>query len=671
MKCCIIKVVNAGNIYSLYNLLSLLKEVIFMEKSLFFDYAAMVIEIVLLGSMLLKRMTNGKLNRAFILMVSAALLTDAMDILAVSYDRSPGLFITEKMIFHTLYLLMRAFTSFFCLSYFIMITDTWFKALKNTFNKLKIFLPITIAAIAMTVNLFTHHTFYISATGEYVRGPMFFMLYIVNGYYAAYAFLKIFNNRKMLGSLKVLSIYFGSFMMMCAAAIQFFIPNILIDMFANATGLLFLFIMIQRPEEITDSETGLLKMSAYDHDIVMSFNNKKPETIIMIQITNFTVLRDMLGYRNTVCIKKIVADNILQTLKKNKVHGDVYYTDSGNYRIKLEGKQASHADLVAEIINDQYKHPLKYNELHLNLIVCVCIAKIPDDIDNHKALIALGSDLKNNYTGNVLYASAINNRNKYNVMRDIDGILENAIANDQFEVYYQPIYSIKEKRFNSAEALIRLHTEKYGFISPELFIPVAEKSGSIHKIGQIVMEQVCEFIGSTEYAQLDLDYIEINLSPAQCMENDLAKNMIDIMDKNHVQPEQVNLEITESASGELQNSVMDNITALHNAGINFSLDDFGTGYSNMTRIAALPFRIIKLDKTFTKIDDNPNLIIVLENVIKMIKALNMKVVVEGIETKELVDIFSGMDCEYIQGYYYSKPLPKKEFIKFILSQKAG
>ena len=88
----------------------------------------------------------------------------------------------------------------FCLSYFIMITDTWFKALKNTFNKLKIFLPITIAAIAMTVNLFTHHTFYISATGEYVRGPMFFMLYIVNGYYAAYAFLKIFNNSmKLIG----------------------------------------------------------------------------------------------------------------------------------------------------------------------------------------------------------------------------------------------------------------------------------------------------------------------------------------------------------------------------------------------------------------------------------------------------------------------------------------
>ena len=85
----------------------------------------------------------------------------------------------------------------------------------------------------------------------------------------------------------------------------------------------------------------------------------------------------------------------------------------------------------------------------------------------------------------------------------------------------------------------------------------------------------------------------------------------------------------------------------------------------MTRIASLPFRIIKLDKTFTRIKENPNLIIVLENVIKMIKALNMKIVVEGIETKELVDHFERMECEYIQGYYYSKPLPKRDFVKFI------
>ena len=155
------------------------------------------------------------------------------------------------------------------------------------------------------------------------------------------------------------------------------------------------------------------------------------------------------------------------------------------------------------------------------------------------------------------------------------------------------------------------------------------------------------------------------------MAKDLAAHMIEIFKKNHVDPAQINLEITETAPGEMQNAISKNINILYNAGINFSLDDFGTGYSNMQRIASMPFNIIKLDKTITQVEDNPNLIIVLENVVKMIKSLNMKIVAEGIETKELVERFSDMECEYIQGYYYSRPLPRSEFIDFIKTHKAA
>ena len=641
-----------------------------MEKILFFDYSALVIEIVLLGCMLIKKMTNGKMNRAYILLVSFAILTAVADILAVTYDRTGNMFNTEKMIYHTLYLLMRAFTTFFCLSYIIMITDTWFKASNNFFKKLKLFLPITFAPILMAANFFTHHIFYISTQGEYIRGPLFIILYALNGYYAIYGFIKVFINRHMLSPSKIISIYTGSFLMMCAAAVQFFIPHVLIDMFANATGLLFLFMMIQRPEEITDSETGLLKQSAYDLEIGRSLANKKPETILMIKILNFNVIREMFGYRDTVTIKKMAGDDIQRIMRDNKTYGEVYYIGSGNYRIKLEGKQERFAAELAETLNDHFKKPKKFNKIKLNLIVCVCITKIPCDIDNVKAMTALASSLKNQYSGNVLYASEISSKEKYNVMRDIDMILENAISGDSFEVYYQPIYSIKEKRFTSAEALIRLQTEQYGYISPELFIPAAEKNGTIHKIGQTVMEKVCQFIGSEEYDDLGLDYIEINLSPAQCMEDDLARKVISIMDDNKVTPDKINLEITETAAGELQNSILNNIKTLHNAGISLSLDDFGTGYSNMTRIASLPFHIIKLDKTFTEIKENPNLVIVLENVIKMIKALNMKIVIEGVENRELADKFAELDCEYIQGYYYSRPLPLSEFKEFILAHKS-
>ena len=100
-------------------------------------------------------------------------------------------------------------------------------------------------------------------------------------------------------------------------------------------------------------------------------------------------------------------------------------------------------------------------------------------------------------------------------------------------------------------------------------------------------------------------------------------------------------------------------------GMKFSLDDFGTGYSNMQRIVKLPFNIIKLDRTFTELYDNPKLRIVLTNAINMIKAMKMKIVVEGVETAEMLKLFSELECEYIQGYYFSKPIPREEFVKFI------
>ena len=637
-----------------------------MEKNLYFDYAALVIEIILVGCLLVRKMTNGKLNQVYIFLSTMAIFTCTSDIIAVCYDRSGGEFIVEKMVFHSIYLMLRAFTSFFCLNYIIILTDTWFKASNGIVRKIWLFLPVGLVVVMMLLNFFTHSIFYISDTGEYTRGSWFIMLYIINGYYVLYCLHRVISNWKMLTIPKVVSIIVATLLMGGAAVFQFLVPDVLIDMFANATGLLFLFMMVQRPEELTDSDTGLIKFSAYDNDITRSFKNKKPETVIMIKVINYKVIREMLGYRDSVMVKKIVADEMLRTVKQKGVNADIYYTESGNFRIKLEGKSRDKAKDIAEYLNDKYKEPIRYHEMQLNLVVCVCITKIPDDIDNMDAMVALGQDLKNRYTGNVLYASNVSTKSRYSIMRDIDIILEDAITEDRFEVYYQPIYSIKDNRFTSAEALLRLYTKKYGFVSPDIFIPAAEKNGMIHRIGQIVMEKVCEFIGSEEYDGLGLDYIEVNLSPAQCMEDDLASNMFSIMKKNKVLPDQVNLEITETAAGDIQNTIVENITTMHNAGISFSLDDFGTGYSNMTRIASLPFCIIKIDKTLARIDEsNPNMVIVLENIIKMIKALKMKIVVEGVETKELADKFRELECEYIQGYYYSKPLPKDEFIKFI------
>ena len=139
------------------------------------------------------------------------------------------------------------------------------------------------------------------------------------------------------------------------------------------------------------------------------------------------------------------------------------------------------------------------------------------------------------------------------------------------------------------------------------------------------------------------------------------------MKKYNVSPSSINLEITETADSHTQNIIAENMKTLLDAGFTFSLDDFGTGYSNMQRMASLPLKIVKLDKTFANFESNPRLLIVLQNIVKMLKDMNMEIVVEGVETKELVERFSMLECEFIQGFYYSRPLPKKDFIEFISS----
>lgn len=248
---------------------------------------------------------------------------------------------------------------------------------------------------------------------------------------------------------------------------------------------------------------------------------------------------------------------------------------------------------------------------------------------------------------------------------EIQMIVEDAIRNKKFQMYYQPIYSLSKKKFVSAEALIRLHTDKYGYIPPSVFIPIAERSGIIHAIGDFVTEEVFRFMASPEYKRLGLTYMEINLSTAQCMVSTLADRIIQLMKTYDISPNQVNFEITETAASFSQGVIEQNLQKLSKSGIGFSLDDYGTGYSNIERMVQYPLKIVKLDKLFADGLADHKIRIVLKNTVQMIKDIDMEIVVEGIETSDAFRLFKELGCEHIQGFYFCKPLPKDGFIKFI------
>lgn len=250
--------------------------------------------------------------------------------------------------------------------------------------------------------------------------------------------------------------------------------------------------------------------------------------------------------------------------------------------------------------------------------------------------------------------------------RKMEVLITEAIDNDRVEVFYQPIYSTEEMRFSSAEALVRIRTEDGKIVPPGMFISIAEKNGMIMKLGEIVFEKVCRFLRDHKPERYGLDYIEVNLSVVQCAYEHLADNFMYVMKKYQVKPSQINLEITESASVSEKMILQENMRKLMDYGVKFSLDDFGTGQSNLNYIVEMPVDIVKFDRNMiVSYFENGKAKYVMDAAMHMIHGMELQIVSEGIETKEQFDTMKDLGISYIQGYYFSKPLPETEFLQFI------
>ena len=220
--------------------------------------------------------------------------------------------------------------------------------------------------------------------------------------------------------------------------------------------------------------------------------------------------------------------------------------------------------------------------------------------------------------------------------------------------------------FSSAEALIRLWDEHLGYIPPDEFIPMAEQNGMIIEIGEIVFRQVCAFIQNHNLDSLGIDYIEVNLSFVQCMQENLAQQLVSIMKEYNVAPNRINFEITETAGSVKADTLRRNMDKLIEIGSAFSMDDYGTGFSTADYLAHLPLQIVKIDKSILwSAMEKPEAFIILRHTVEMLKDLRKKIIVEGVETQEMVDILTKMHCDYLQGYLYSKPLPEEDYIAFL------
>lgn len=324
--------------------------------------------------------------------------------------------------------------------------------------------------------------------------------------------------------------------------------------------------------------------------------------------------------------------------------------------------------VMAKEIEKSLVNGIKIGKANININSALCVVECPKDFSDYDSLTSFTTKFQNFFSdvNEVVDFEKYSEHLNYKIKSDLNDIISRGIKNHGFMIYYQPIYSVEKKKFISAEALIRLNDPKWGFVSPELFIGAAEKNGTILHIGKIVIEEVCKFISNKEFKELGLEYIEINLSVAQCLQTDLIDVVSSLLKQYNVDPKQINLEITEREDIFDQNVFTENLEKLKQLGISLSLDDYGTGYSNIRRIVELPIEIVKMDKSFVDEYKNTKMQSIIKNTVTMLKEINKKIVVEGIETENSLEHFSNLKCDYVQGYYFSKPLDRITFISKVM-----
>ncbi len=551
-----------------------------------------------------------------------------------------------------------------CKSYIASVVLTIYSALmyvsvdiyKNadTYKRASLIYGIGFAVVAVCIAALPIE-YYCEAGGSivYTKGPSVLIGYALGAIFLIVLISHIILKRKELNLRRRNAMAVWLIIWICAVLVQFFNNELLLISFARALGIVIVYLLLENPETNIDKETGVFNQNALVQYVRERYNEYESFSALELIVD-----KGMESVSVELCAFLLtIPEAVIFRYSSNAVI--LLFEETGR-TIRFKDMITTRLEQGLGKDNNIILKPYWYY---------VSDSGIVDNGDDFFALLRhahqkvvdkMGSDI-----------TYIDSDMAYEMYRsiEIEHLLENAILNDKVEVYYQPIFSTKERRFMSAEALVRIRDEKGNIIYPGAFINIAENNGMILKLGEMVFSKVCKFISETPLKELGVEYIEVNLSVIQCAHRSLAADYMSIMNKYGVNPDRINLEITETASAGTKKILLENMAILRDFGVSFSLDDFGTGQSNLNYIAEMPVDIVKFDRQMVQAYfSSRKAKYVMNAAINMARGMELEIVFEGVETREQYQEAERIGIDYIQGYYFSMPLPEAEFCRFLRSR---
>jgi diguanylate cyclase (GGDEF)-like protein/PAS domain S-box-containing protein len=431
-------------------------------------------------------------------------------------------------------------------------------------------------------------------------------------------------------------------------------------------------------EEIThlahhDALTGLpnrrLFMDIVHGELAQARRNHKRLAILFLDLDRFKEINDTLGHKTGDEMLKAISvrlkANIRESDRVARIGGDEFNV------ILADIARVEDISAVTNKIMNSFRKPFMIAGHELHMTTSIGISVYPDDGEEIDTLFR--------YADIAMYHAKETGKNTYQFYNPeinirtvermkMEGWMRRAIERGELTVYYQPQINIRTNKIVSAEALVRWEHPKLGLLEPNRFIPLAEETGFIISIDEWVMRNVCQQSALWQADGMPPLCMTVNLSARQFQNPELVNKVSQILDETGMDPDCLDIEITESLAMSNVESTAIRLRELSEMGVHISIDDFGTGYSSLSYLKRLPIERLKIDKSFIQdITTDPDDRAIINAVTAMAHNMRMKVIAEGVETEEQLSFVHSSDCDEVQGYLFSRPLPEKQFRNFYSS----
>ncbi len=522
--------------------------------------------------------------------------------------------------------------------------------------------PVIFAIFMILSTPWTATVFHFAQDKGYYNCYMYPIIYFCTYFYIAMSLLCVFLRRKQMEFRLQMSMLGYNAVLLAGIILRKEFINTLVTSYFSILAILVIYLSAQNPDLYRDRQTHLFNKDAFDK-IAQEFRRKRTQFhCIIVTADNYASAKVLYGYQQIERTIGLIGRWMIDAFREYYV----FYYGHGEFLLLQKGKFEDNREHIIRELNTRFSHPWKGKDTEVSLSMSAMVLPyqiLPEEMEQIDDLVefSFSQTYVENKKGNMIFSREIVT-DLYR-RKAVETALARALENRRIEVYMQPIYSVKERRIVGAEALARLRDPEMGFIAPEEFVRIAERTGDIMELGRQVFDQVCGFLATGKAQRLGIRKVNVNLSPAQCRNDQLSTELIAIAERYGVPLNLIDFEITET-SIEDHLLIRKQMLRLQEKGATFSLDDFGTGTSNLIRLLNLPIHVVKLDMYIVRSYFTGRTGI-LPDLVRMFHNANVRVVAEGIETAEMKETLAGIGCDYEQGYYYSRPVPLDEFIELL------